>query len=908
MKAMLVVAAVLLLLAAGYVWRLREQDPHAQPGRARPAAADPQSWVRAATKYTDDPYARVFLGNGRIGTTLAGVGQGYESFPGRFGSYPLLAERYTGTFVAGYYDTEPLTPQADEFGGDEVIVGLPAWSGLSVAVGGKEYAPGVDPAELSDFRQTLDERRAVATTHVTWTPQAGRALDLTYRAFVSRAEPNLAAISVQVVPRFDGQITVTGLIDGRAARRARPEAAHVEADRLTSAVVIRADGPQGRRAAVSSVFQPAQGSTSARAEEAGPGSAQIAVDKQVEAGAAYTFTKYVGIATEDDDPDPEGAARRAAFRGAAEGWDQALAAHERDWADLWASDIVTAGQRDFQSWIHSSFYALFSSVRAGARWSVPPAGLSSDDYAGWLFWDAGTWIFPTLLATHPELARAVVDMRANALGQARANAKAFGYRGAAYPWNNGPAMRCLPNPYKCVRYEEHLENEIALAQWQYYLATGDRQWLADKGAPVITAIADYLVSRIGPPGADGAYHYRETAGADEYIERIDDHALTVVGAKNTLRAAQRVRDVLGQPADPAWAEVADHLAAPPDIAPGVPAEYSGYHGQQIKQADTVLLSYPFDDHEPGYSEQATVDYYFPRTDPTGPNMTNGMGAILEAQLGQPGCATDTFLDQASGPYIKGPFDMSAEVAPDTAGGKLDPVWHRNEAAWIFVTGQASFLQALLVGPTGARFEQDALRLDPLLPKRFAQGGLRITGFAYRGSRLDIDIGPKDTTVRLVSGGPARIAAPDGNKTVAAGQPVTIPTRRPDLAQSSDVALCRPVTATSSAYNSSPAAAVDGSAATVWRAAGDEAALTVDLGATRPIHEVALDFGATPPQESVLEISAAGDAWTEIDARPPAGTQARFVRVTLRGAPSADGVTGIGKGSKPTLSLAELSVR
>ncbi|EFV14834.2 discoidin domain-containing protein [Segniliparus rugosus] len=905
MRIVLALASVALLVAAGIVWRLRDQAPDSGPSRA---VAAPESWIHTADRYSDDPYARVFLGNGRIGTTLAGVGQGYESFPGRFGSYPLLAERYTGTFVAGYYDRLAVTHQVAQYGGDEDIVALPAWSGLSVEVGGHEYAPGVDPATLSNFRQTLDERAAVATTEVTWTPDPAHALDLVYRAFVSRAEPNLAAISVEVKPRFSGRITVADLIDGRAIRHARPEGNARYANPLTGTVVVRAEGEGGRLAAVSSVFAPAQGSSAATASDVGAGSAKTAVDEQVSPNQTYTFTKYVGIATEDDSPDPEGFARQAAAHGAEEGWDKAFAAHERDWADLWASDIVTPGDQDFQSWIHSSFYALYSSVRAGARWSVPPAGLSSDDYAGWLFWDADTWIFPTLLATHPELASAVVDMRANALDQAKENAKAFGYQGAVYPWNSGPAMRCPPNRYKCDWYEEHLENEIALAQWQYYAATGDKNWLARSGAPVITSIADYLVSRIGPPDADGRYHYRKAAGADEYVENIDDHALAVAGAKNTLHLAQRVREALGQRGDPRWAETADRLAMPPDIAPGVPAEYEGYAGKQIKQADTVLLSYPFDYRGPGYDEQATVDYYFPRTDPTGPNMTNGMGAILEAQLGRPGCATDTFLDQASGPYVKGPFAMSAEVAPDTAGGKLDPVWGRNEAAWIFVTGQASFLQALLIAPTGARFDEDALRLNPLLPKRFARGGLRITGFAYRGSKLDIEIGPKDTTVRLVSGGPTQIAAPDGRGTVAPGKPVTLATRRPDLVPSDNLALCRPVASTEGAYNSLPSAAVDGSAATVWRAAGDEATLTVDLGEPRPVREIGLDFGPTPPGSSVLEVSQDGKTWTAVEARPPAGTTARMVRVTLRGVPPASGPTGIGKGSQPTLTLAELSVR
>lgn len=38
------------------------------------------------------------------------------------------------------------------------------------------------------------------------------------------------------------------------------------------------------------------------------------------------------------------------------------------------------GREDYASWIRAAWYSLLSSVREGQRWSVLPAGLSSDDY------------------------------------------------------------------------------------------------------------------------------------------------------------------------------------------------------------------------------------------------------------------------------------------------------------------------------------------------------------------------------------------------------------------------------------------------------------------------------------------------------------------------------------------------
>jgi trehalose/maltose hydrolase-like predicted phosphorylase len=49
---------------------------------------------------------------------------------------------------------------------------------------------------------------------------------------------------------------------------------------------------------------------------------------------------------------------------------------------------------------------------------------------------------------------------------------------------------------RCYNYEYHLENDISLAQYQYYAGTQNETWLREKGWPVISAIADFWVSQV----------------------------------------------------------------------------------------------------------------------------------------------------------------------------------------------------------------------------------------------------------------------------------------------------------------------------------------------------------------------------------------------------------------------------
>lgn len=50
---------------------------------------------------------------------------------------------------------------------------------------------------------------------------------------------------------------------------------------------------------------------------------------------------------------------------------------------------------------------------------------------------SGVWMFPAILAGHPDIARADVEYRYHTLAAAEHDAAANGYQGAFYPWTAG---------------------------------------------------------------------------------------------------------------------------------------------------------------------------------------------------------------------------------------------------------------------------------------------------------------------------------------------------------------------------------------------------------------------------------------------------------------------------------------
>jgi trehalose/maltose hydrolase-like predicted phosphorylase len=853
------------------------------PANSSCTTSDP-GWTLTSTAIDPKDSYHAFVGNGYLGQRVPATGSGYFASAAKTG-WPLYSPRYDGSFVSGLYAHNKQTTSDRQ-----VIAALPTWTGMTVGTGGETFSGETPTGRISHYRQTLYLRCGLVRTSLTWTASDGRATDLVYDVFADRADQHVGAVRLRMTPHWSGQATVTGLIDGRGARML--SATGVRSQGRTQRVGFRTDGT-GTAGAVASTLSASPNVHPSRLSQDGQElTVRQATAFPVRGGRTYTLTKYVGVDTALTSHDPDGSAVAASRQAAARGWDALFAAHSAAWGDLWRSDIEVAGQPELQSWVRSSEYGLLSSVRAGSGNSIAPTGLSSDNYAGLVFWDAETWMFPSLLAYHPELARSVVDYRYRTLAGARANARQLGYQGVFYPWESGSQgnlrAECQSwSPPHCVT-QIHLQSDIALAVWQYYQATGDTAWLRDRGWPVLSGIAQFWAGRV-TPNSDGSYSIKNVAGPDEYSNGVTDGAYTNAGAATALRDATAAARLLGRPAPAGWTRIADHLRVPYDPKTHVFQQYAGYKGSVIKQADTVMLMYPLDWPMSRTSAQATLDYYAARTDPDGPAMTDSIHAIDAAALGEPGCSTYTYLMRSVEPFVRGPFDEFSEARGSKAGGS-DPL--AGAPAQDFLTGAGGFLQTFAGGLGGLRWSTDGIRLDPTLPPQLA-GGVTLKGLRWQGRTFDVAIGAHATTVRLTSGRPFDVRTAQGRQVVSRGTPAVLKTRRPDLTATTDAARCAKVTASSAQPGMYAEAAVDGNATTAWVPQGTEGTLTVDLGRPVRIAAVTPRWTATRPASYGVQVSVDGRHWTA----SRGATVARYVRVTVRAADAA---------SHP--GLAELTVR
>jgi trehalose/maltose hydrolase-like predicted phosphorylase len=541
--------------------------------------------------------------------------------------------------------------------------------------------------------------------------------------------------------------------------------------------------------------------------------------------------------------------------------------------------------------------------------------LSSNGYDGHIFWDAETWMHPTLLAQHPELAAGMDAYRYARLPAARQHAVETGWRGARFPWESAlDGTEQIPPPVSVNSeglYEQHITADIALAQWQYYVATGDRRWLAHRGWPVISGAARFWASRV-VRSADGRYHLRHVTGPDEENPDVNDEAYTNVAAAKTLRIADAAAAALGRSSPGRWNRIAAGLVLLYDRKRGIHPEFRGYQGQLVKQADVTMLQYPWQRPMRHAVAQRDLNYYVPRSDPGGPSMSDAINNIDTASLGSPGCAAYVYTERSIQPFMRDVFDQFSET---NTGG-----------AFTFMTGIGGFLQEFLYGYSGMRMQQHGVELDPMLTGQL--GGVVLHRVAWHGRHFTVSIGRTSTRVTLDGGRAMALLGRGTRHELSAGHPVTMSTRRPDLTRTTNPLRCAAAHATSSARGAIPLAAVDGSPATDWQPTALPARLTVAMHRPQRISTATVTWGrmwppapapnVPPPPGPVrtvrptdyrLLVSADGQTWRTvahvhgttsrvIDRLHFAATRARFVQVRI--------VTS--DGSLPLPMLEVLSVR
>lgn len=716
-------------------------------------------------------FAPPILAKGDPSFVLTGTAEHFGSY---FPSY--LANGYFSTMTAprGTEPTRGYMVATMDYAQDDIArpAAIPGWNEIDYNPGGGWLNSTRLAHEIfTDYSQTLDMYDATLSTRYRFA-YANKSTDVEVTTFVSQDAHHLAATRLTITPQFDGSVQLTFPIRLWSEYQRRFPIGKMTGDEMIAAVIasgqnldnkpiptpdraavwypgvvrIQATGGNAKMLTLWLDGRAEQGVAVAQAAaielpkgldiedvqlEKGPDKLSLNLKARVRKGQRYSFTKYIAASREGWGGDAQ--ANVVLAKAARQiGFDALLTRHQDAWHTLWESDIRIDGDAKVQQAVHSDLYYLLSNSTVGTDWPMGACALTPG-YAGHAFWDSDSWVFPALLLLHPERAKPIVMFRHRTMGPAQDRARQYGVKGTMYPWESDPETGKDFTPHFAygVFREIHVNADIAIAQWQYYLATGDDAWLKQYGWPVIEQVATFWASRVTYDQAHDRYEIHHVTSPDEAYDDVPNDSFTNGAARKALQIAVKAAKKVGAKADPQWATIAEKMYIPfdeqaqrhLDFDASVPHDKITWMGSSL-----VWLMYPnLDLPMSPQVRRNNFDFQLHELKEHGddPNeMMMVMLAVGAAELGDAKTAGEWIRRNMVG-FLKAPFNVRTETAANNAG--------------YILSTSAGFVQSFVYGLSGLRIDDDGLTqaYAPALPPEWKS--LQLKGIHFRGKQYDIDI-------------------------------------------------------------------------------------------------------------------------------------------------------------------------
>jgi len=714
---------------------------------------------------------------------------------GYLGVRNALEERYAkekrNLFVAGTFDKAS--------GGEATeLPNLPDVTNMEIEIDGQPFSMLRGRAE--HYSRTLNLRTGESVRTLTWTSPGGKTVEFVFRRFVSFHHLHLIGscveikaldgLDVRIKSGIDGQQTNSGTQHLVELCKRLYEETYLEwIGKTTESEVmvsvhsghrILADGREvvlekyhtldERRRLGSCLEFPMQKGQCIRVEKL----SVIHTSRDFEYIELETPVPWAQEWTWRLQRQGLGALKEALKTG----YDMLFSQSAAVWAKFWEEqDIVIESRDPFdQPAIRFALYHLNIMMRQGdRRIGIGAKGLSGEGYKGHSFWDTETFIFPYFLLARPKDARTLLEYRYLCLPGARAKAREKGFQGAMYPWETawpedgevtpwvlGVDLR-TGEPWYCQTgaIEIHITADIIYALWNYYLATGDEEFLEAYGYEMILDTAVFWSHRLEWVEAHDRYEIRDVIGPDENKEHVDNNAYTnymaafhmalaVKVLQKGVRKNSAIYERLSALTDleeleGTLQEMLAKLYLPkPHDKTGIIPQFDGYFDlkdidlteykkatvvetvfrdysveelQQMKigkQADVVELLYQLADVADEETKRKNYVYYEARTLHDS-SLSRAIHSLMALDVGL--------------------FEEAYQMFQKAAGTDLGEEMKSSDAG-IHAANMGGVWQAVVMGFGGVRIKEEQLTIHPKLPKEWTRMSYAIF---WQGNRIQVRV-------------------------------------------------------------------------------------------------------------------------------------------------------------------------
>jgi alpha,alpha-trehalose phosphorylase len=752
--------------------------------------------------------------------TFFSTGNGYLGMRGNFEEGEPVAQN--GTFINGFYETWPIVYGEEAYGfakTGQTMVNITDSKIIKLYVDDEPFV--LSTANLRNFERVLDMRSGTLNRDILWETPSGKQVSIKSQRLVSFEHRHLAAISYEVtVLNADTPVVIS-------SEMSLPQQQHKKAEddpRLARGFQRRILFPQigymkDQRIVLSHATQSSQmplacgidhtlktacdySYAGKQSEDAG----KIVFSVEAKKGQPIQLTKYMTYHTAAAGSTSMAEelcerAERTLDRAKNNGFEQLLAEQTQYMDSFWErSDVQlttdpSVAQRTTLAMQQALRFNLWQLLQASARADgagVAAKGMTGLGYEGHYFWDTEIYVLPFLIYTSPRMARNLLEFRYSLLDMARKRASEVNQKGALFPWRtiNGEEASAF---FEAGTAQYHINADIMYGLKKYVDVTGDKDFLYHFGAEMLIETARLWADMGCYQEEDGKFHIHGVTGPDEYTTVVNNNTYTNMMARlnlhyaaSTLKAMQAerperysalVHETGLQPGEiEAWQQAADNMYLPFDERRGIHPQDDSflqkkrwdfdhiptdqyplllhfhplviYRHQVIKQADMVLAMFLLGNEFSLEQKKRNFDYYDPLT--TGDSsLSMCIQSIVAAEIGYQDLASE---------YSNYATLMDLE---DIAGNSKDGC---------HIASMGGTWMVSVYGFAGMRDFDGQWSFSPHLPKALARLRFYLT---IRGQLLEVDIGQKEMTYKLLQGSNLTITHRGQEVKLSANTPVTV---------------------------------------------------------------------------------------------------------------------------------------
>lgn len=645
---------------------------------------------------------------------------------------------------------------------------------------------------IQEYSRELNIQTGLLTREAVWTSPKGGNFRLKFERIVSLKRLHTIAARVSITPEHDAAITFQSGIDGRVTCDGSQHFTEGET-RFYDKKYLQFT-PRTIQSGITFVID-ATHRFYVDEEEVRPKSdinilrrrmfSKFTLD--IKAGQTVVLEKFSNVYTSRDRElenythhQMQAYALKALQEDEAAGFDALLAESAACWKEkVWDRVPITIDGPAFDQLAirFAQYHMQLMTPAHDNRMNIGAKGLSGEGYKGHTFWDTEIFLLPYFIFNMPEVARSLEEYRYLSLPGAHAKAEHNGYEGAQFPWESAWLDDGEVTPEymgtdivtgQLIKVwsgfiEIHITADVAYGVWQYYMCTGDQDFMDKYGYELMLDCAKFWSSRL-EPGEDGKLHINDVVGPDEYKEHVDDNAFTNYLVWWTIGKAieysgmlQREKPELYATLDQKlglaglqkkWAEQREKIFLTQPNENGVLPQdstyltlkdidlskykqqahvggiYKDYNQEQItkiqvsKQADVMVLFLLLEELFPHQVKLSSWDYYEPRCLHDS-SLSLSTHSVLACDIGDPELGYEM-------------FEKACLIDLDNANP------HSSDAG-IHAASYGGLWQCVVWGFGGLRMLGGKLRISPNLPAAWKKLSYTLL---WKGQKLNVTVTPR----------------------------------------------------------------------------------------------------------------------------------------------------------------------